>query len=155
MAEDNENEVIIKPSTTRELKLIKALADGKEPREAAKIAGYSDSYIQCHLKKIVSKDKIQRTIERAMKAQGLDEGSLMKNLAQGLLAEKAIATKLGVIYEPDWSNRRHYLRMSLDLLGLYPDKTVKVETSNKTLEHLLREVSQRQEIDITPPIVDK
>jgi hypothetical protein len=151
MPEPKEIEVIEKPNTSRELRLIKNLAAGQEPREAALNAGYSKHYVNSNLKQIVGKTRIQNTIKKAMEAQGLDVPSLMGKLAEGMAADKAIVTRDGVIYEPDWSNRRHYLRMSLDLLGLFPDKTVKVETSNKTLEHLLKEVSQRKEIDITPP----
>lgn len=153
MSEKEEKDVKERALSNRELILIKHLADGQTPREAAKSAGYSDTYIKANLNKIVGKERIKRTIVRAMKAQGLTEDRLMENLAAGLEADKVIICNGSPMNVPDWSNRRHYLRMSLELLNVFPDKTMKVEASKETLEELIKAVQKKQEKDITPPYV--
>lgn len=150
MSDKEKKEYKEQAPSKRDLILIKELANGKEPREAAKIAGFSDSYINSHLNKIVGKERIQRTIIRAMKAQGLTEDRLMENLAAGLECDKTIVLAGQLVEVPDWSNRRHYLRMSLELLNVFPDKSIKVEASKETLEELIKAVQKKGEIDITP-----
>ncbi|MCK4829818.1 hypothetical protein KA005_79580 [bacterium] len=134
----------------QDLILIKELANGKQPREAAKLAGFSDSYIKAHLNKIIGKERIQRTIKAALKAQGLDEGSLMEKLREGIEADKIVVCDSIPMTVPDWTNRRHYLKMALDLLNAFPDKTLKVKTESSSLEQLLKAVALKNEIDITP-----
>jgi DNA-binding CsgD family transcriptional regulator len=147
---DKKKEYKERAPSKQDLILIKELANGKQPREAAKIAGFSEGYINANLKQIIGKERIQRTIKAAMKAQGLDEPRLMEKLREGLDAMKAVVVNGQIQEVEDHTARRHYLKMALDLLEAFPDKAIKVTTSSNSLEELLKAVAVRSEIDITP-----
>ena len=178
MEKDNQQpESIIKPDkkkvkrkalTLKERNLVKNIGDGMTPAKAAEKAGYSKTYAENANRDILERPRIKEAIDRLMDRQGLSDEKLLSHLIEGLTCTKTVsvvpvkgsktgdlqgaeASNIEFVDVPDWTNRRHYLKMAMDLKNLFPDKTVQVKHTNKSLEDMLKEIKGRGvERDITP-----
>lgn len=130
---------------------IKGIEDGLRPTQAAIEAGYSKSYSKNAKNTIMEKAGVKEALSRLMDRQGLSDSKLLEGVALGMICTKLVEIDGEVVEVADHANRRHYLRMALDLKALFPSKEVKVEHTNKTLEDMLKEIKGRGiERDITP-----
>ena len=158
--------------TTKDRTMIKHICEGMEPKEAAKEVGYSEGYVNSNIETILAKPAVKAKFTEIMEKIGLDDETLALALKDGITANKVISavvtkTKLdpeledanGASYDfvevPDYTNRHRFLKTALDLKDKFPDRKIKVEARDVTLEALILELRQSRdnnELDITPEI---
>ena len=137
--------------TGKERTIVKALTQGKEDKEALKIAGYSPSYIKNEGKKLIEKPVIQSTLNIIMENSGITDEFMMGRLKEGMDAKKQIAIKdldegeKTVIEVDDLGMRHKYLETGLKLKG-HMDKKVDI-VHHTSHEDQLRELQGGEIID--------
>lgn len=116
-----------KKLTAKQRKIVKAVAEGKTQRQAAKIANASETYVSGVLKK----PEVIETLQEMMQKHGLDDASLLSVHAEMLQATKVVsaiggkdagAGSVDFIDVPDWQARGKGLEMAYKLKGAFVDK---------------------------------
>ena len=106
--------------TVKQAKFVKAKAEGKTGTEAAMIAY---DVVDPKTAAVISsenlnKPNIQQAVQESMVRQGIDIDSVVKPIADGLIANKIHLYGDEVDYTPDHSVRLKASGMALDLMGV-------------------------------------
>jgi hypothetical protein len=126
------NQKTDKPAKKRKLtpkvrKIVKAVAEGKTQREAAKIADASETYVS----EVLKKTEVIETIQSLMAKHGLDDASILRAHSEMMQATKVVsaiggkdagAGSVDFIDVPDWQARGKAIEMGYKLKGAFVEK---------------------------------
>ena len=129
----------------KDRKVVKALSQGKDDKEALKSAGYSDSYIKNEGRKLIAKPVIQSALQTILDNSGVTDNFLAEKLKEGLDATKIHGTSDDFIEIKDYAVRHKYLETGLKLKG-HLDKKVDI-VHHKSHEDQLRELQDGEVIE--------
>lgn len=125
--------------------IVKAKSQGKEDKEALKLAGYSDNYIRTDGKKLIQKPAIQSTLQIIMENVGITDEFLATKLKEGMESKKTIGIGENSEEVKDMPTRHKYLETGLKLKG-HLDKKVDI-VHHKSHEDQLRELQGGEIVD--------
>lgn len=158
--------------TVRDRKFVKGIVSGKKKYKAAQDAGFSTKNPKAASVTAARKldtPRIQRAIDAALAAKGLDEKRVAEVLEEGLQANKVIsATVVGkakpvadpavdeveanertmdFIDVPDHPTRHKYLETLVDIMGVKAPKEAKISVT-KTIEDLLPDDDAEEDSEV-------
>lgn len=112
-----ENKEKITKLTGKRRKLIKAIAEGKTQRQAAKEAGLNE----CHVSVILKEPKVKATLQQLMDKAGLSDDVLLAKHVELMSAQKTIGT-VDFIEVPDYQTQCKALEMGYKLKAAFIEK---------------------------------
>ena len=129
----------------KERTIVKAISQGKEDKEALKLAGYSESYAIAQKKNIINKPSIQSALHIIMENSGITDEFMMGKLKEGMDSKKTVSNGKSFKEVDDRPTQHKYLETGLKLKG-HLDKKVDI-VHHKSHEDQLRELQGGEIID--------
>jgi phage terminase small subunit len=140
----------------REEKVVRNLLAGMSKKDALMSAGYAKSTAEDRAADVIGKPRIQKRIEQLMDERGLDDGTFLTTLQEGLEANKVISAMViakdgegmkdansmtkDFFEVPDYDARHKYLVTGLKLKGHLKesksDVNLLIETHEQRLKRL-------------------